>query len=46
MGLGESTITYRDTMRKKFLKQYQAFCRPRDSKEYIFRMTPQEEESS
>jgi hypothetical protein len=45
MGLGESTITHWDTMRKIFLKKYQAYCRPRDSKEDIFRMAQQEEEN-
>jgi hypothetical protein len=45
MGLGESTIAYWETMRKIFLKKYQAYCRPRDSKEDIFRMAQQEEES-
>jgi hypothetical protein len=45
MGLGESTIAHWDTMRKIFLKKYQAYCRSRDSKEYIFRMAQQEEEN-
>jgi hypothetical protein len=45
MGLGESTIGYWDTMRKIFLKKYQAYCRPKDSKEDIFRMAQQEDES-
>eukprot|EP00253_Pinus_taeda_P005658 PITA_05658 len=32
-------------MRSVFLKKYQAYCRSRDSKEYVFRMTQQEDES-
>jgi hypothetical protein len=42
MGLGESTIGYRDTMRKIFLKKYQSCFLPRDSKEDLFRMAWQE----
>jgi hypothetical protein len=38
MGLGESTIALWDTMRKIFLKMYQAYCRSRDSKEDISRL--------
>jgi hypothetical protein len=45
MGLGENTIGYWDTMRIFFLKKYQAYCRPQDSKEDIFRMAQQEDES-
>jgi hypothetical protein len=45
MGLGENTIAYWDTMSKIFLKKYQVYCRPRDSKEDIFRMAQEEEES-
>lgn len=45
MGLGEQTIDSWDDMRSIFLKRYQAYCRPRDSKEDVFRMTQQEEES-
>lgn len=32
MGLGEHTITSWDDMKKIFVKKYQAYCRPRDSK--------------
>ena len=32
-------------MRKIFLKKYHTYCRPRDSKNNIFRMTQQEDES-
>ena len=45
MGLGEHTITSWEDMRKFFLKMYQAYCRPRDSKEDILRMYQQEDES-
>jgi hypothetical protein len=45
MGLGENFIAYWETMRKIFLKKYQAYCRPRNSKEDIFRMSQQEDES-
>jgi hypothetical protein len=45
MGLGENTIGHWDTMRKIFLKKYQAYYRPRDSKEDIFRMAQQEDEN-
>ena len=45
MGLGEHTIYSWDDMRKFFLKKYQAYCKPRDSKESIFRMSQQEDES-
>jgi len=39
MGLGEQTIASWDDMRSVFLKKYHAYCRPRDSKEDVFRMT-------
>ena len=45
MGLGERTVTSWDNMKKIFLKKYQTYCRPRDSKEGVFRMTQQEDES-
>ena len=45
MGLGEHMIAYWEDMKKIFLKKYQAYCRDRDSKEDIFRMSQQEDES-
>eukprot|EP00253_Pinus_taeda_P010783 PITA_10783 len=45
MGLGEQTINSWDEMRLVFLKKYQAYCRSRDSKEDVFRMAQQEDES-
>lgn len=33
------TIAYWDDMHKKILKKYQPYCRHRDTKEYIFRMS-------
>jgi len=45
MGLGECTITSWDDIKKMFLKKYQTYCKPRDSKEDVFRMTQQEDES-
>lgn len=44
MSLGEQTIASWDDMKSIFLKIYQAYCRPRDSKEDVFIMTQQEEE--
>eukprot|EP00253_Pinus_taeda_P026627 PITA_26627 len=45
MGLGEHTITNWDGMRKVFLRKYQPYCRSKDSKDDIFRMTQQEDET-
>ena len=45
MGLGEQTIASCDDMRSIFLKEYQPYCRSRDSKEDVFRMTQQEDEN-
>ena len=45
MVLGEQTIASWADMRSVFLKKYQAYCRSRDSKEDVFRMTQQEDES-
>lgn len=39
MGLQEHSITSWEEMKKIFLKKYQAYCRPRDSKEYIVRLS-------
>jgi len=44
MGLGEHTITSCDVMKKISLKKYEAYCRPRDSKEEVFKMTQEEDE--
>lgn len=45
MGLGEQTIASWDDMRSIFLKKYQAYCRPTDSKKDVLRMTQEEGES-
>jgi hypothetical protein len=45
MGLGEATIIYWDDMKKKFLTKYQPYCKSKDSKEDIFKMSQSEDES-
>ena len=45
MGLGEHTIRTWEEMRYVFLKKYQEYCRTRDSRNDIFRMQQQEDES-
>ena len=45
MGLGVNTIVYWIDMKKIFLKKYQPYCRTRDSKDDIFRMTQHENEN-
>ena len=45
MGLGVNTIIYWIDMKNIFLKKYQPYCRTRDSKDDIFRMTQHEEEN-
>ena len=45
MGLGEHTIRTWEEMRTSFLKRYQEYCRTRDSRNDIFRMKQQEDES-
>jgi len=45
MGLGEHSVTSWDDMRKFFLKKYQPYCRSKDSKDDIFAMTQQEDET-
>ena len=45
MGLGEYTIRSWDEMKKTFLKKYQDYCKSKDSKDDIFKMQQQEEES-
>ena len=44
MGLGEHTIASWEDTKKIFLKKYQAYCKARDLKEDIFRMSQQEDE--
>ena len=44
MGLGEHTITNWDDLKKIFLKKYQAYCKTKESKDDIFRMSQQEDE--
>eukprot|EP00253_Pinus_taeda_P006588 PITA_06588 len=45
MGLGEHAITDWDGMRRIFLRKYQSYCRSKDSKDDIFRMNQQEDDS-
>ena len=45
MGLGEHTINNWDDIRKNFLKKYQALWKTKYSKDDIFRMSQQEDES-
>ena len=45
MGLGEHTIRTWEEIRSTFLKKYQEYCRTRDSRNDIFRMQQQEDES-
>ena len=45
MGLGEYTIMSWDEMKKTFLKKYQDYCKSKDSKDDIFKMQQQEDES-
>jgi len=45
MGLGEHVIIDWDGMRRIFLKKYQPYCRSKDSKDDIFRMNQQEDET-
>ena len=45
MGLGVNTIIYWIDMKKILLKKYRPYCRIRDSKDDIFRMTQHEEEN-
>lgn len=45
MGLGEHAITDWDGMRRIFLRKCQPYCRSKDSKDDIFRMNQQEDES-
>ena len=45
MGLGEHAIVDWDGMRRIFLRKYQPYCRSKDSKDDIFRMSQQEDET-
>lgn len=45
MRLGVNTIVYWIDMKKLFSKKYQPYCRTRDSKDDIFRMTQHEDEN-
>jgi hypothetical protein len=45
MGLGGDSITSWDNMKLIFLGKYQDYCRTRDQREEIFKMSQKEEES-
>jgi hypothetical protein len=45
MILGEYNIRSWEDMKAKFLKKYQDYCRPKDSRNSIFKMQQQDEES-
>ena len=45
MGLGESTISTWDDMRTSFLRKYQEYCKPKDSRHDIFKIQQLEDES-
>jgi hypothetical protein len=45
MALGESSIRTWNDMKTVFLQKYQDYCRPKDSKNDIFRVRQQEDES-
>jgi hypothetical protein len=45
MGLGEFSIRYWDEMKTTFLKKYQDYCRTKESRNDIFKMQQQDEES-
>ncbi len=45
MSLGEYTIRSWDDMKASFLKRYQDYCRPRDSRNDIFKIQQHEDES-
>ena len=44
MSLGEHSILSWDDMKETFLQKYQDYCRPRDSRNDIFKMQQSEEE--
>jgi hypothetical protein len=45
MGLGGNSIKTWDEMKQRFLQKYQDYCKVRDIREEIFRMTQKEEET-
>jgi len=45
MGLGPASISTWNGMKETFLSKYEDYCRTRDLREEIFRMTQKEEES-
>ena len=45
MGLGEYTIRTWEQMKNSFLKKYQDYCKSKDSRNDIFKMQQQEDES-
>jgi hypothetical protein len=45
MGLGVDSITSWDNMKQTFLKNYQDYCKTRDPREELFKMSQKEEES-
>ena len=45
MSLGAHVITTWDQMKEKFLAKYQDYCRTRERKEELFKMTQKEDES-
>ena len=45
MGLGVNTKVYWIDIKNIFLKKYQPYCRTRDSKDEIFRMTQHKDEN-
>ena len=45
MGLGEYSIRSWEDMKETFLKKYQDYCRPKDSRNDIFKMQQHDEES-
>ena len=45
MGLGGGTINSWDQMKQTFLNKYQDYCRSRDLREEIFKMTLKEDET-
>jgi len=44
MGLGGNTIHTWEEMRQTFLKKYQDYCKARDIREEIFKMSQREDE--
>ena len=45
MGLGESTIRTWDDMKNSFLRKYQEYCKPKDSRHDILKIQQLEDES-